>query len=39
MEKVCEELDEAKVEIEKLKAELRAKTDSLENLKRSLNAQ
>ncbi|XP_045833364.1 uncharacterized protein At4g38062-like [Trifolium pratense] len=39
MDKVCEVLDEAKVEIEKLKAELRAKTDSLENLKRSLNAQ
>ncbi|KAK2354682.1 hypothetical protein QL285_092168 [Trifolium repens] len=39
MDKVSEELDEAKVEIEKLKAELRAKTDSLENLKRSLKAQ
>ncbi|XP_004509693.1 uncharacterized protein At4g38062 [Cicer arietinum] len=39
MDKVYEELDEAKTEIEKLKAELRAKTDSLENLKRSLNAQ
>ncbi|KEH20138.1 hypothetical protein MtrunA17_Chr8g0367551 [Medicago truncatula] len=39
MEKVYEELDEAKSEIDKLKAELRAKSDSLENLKRSLNAQ
>lgn len=39
MDKVYEELDEAKAEIEKLKAELRAKTASLENLKRSLNEQ
>jgi len=39
MEKVYEELDEAKTEIERLKGELRAKSDSLENLKRSLNAQ
>ncbi|KAJ1442168.1 hypothetical protein SESBI_00982 [Sesbania bispinosa] len=37
--KIYEELDEAKTEIEKLKAELRTKTDSLENLKRSHNAQ
>ncbi|KAG5138039.1 hypothetical protein JHK82_022770 [Glycine max] len=39
MEKVYEELDEAKAEIEELKAQLRAKTDSLENLKKSHNAQ
>ncbi|KAK7317690.1 hypothetical protein RJT34_02124 [Clitoria ternatea] len=39
MEKVYEELDETKAKIEELKAELRAKTDSLENLKRSHNAQ
>ncbi|KAI4314417.1 hypothetical protein L6164_027329 [Bauhinia variegata] len=39
MDKVYEELDEAKAEIEKLKAELRGKTDSLENLKKSHNAQ
>ncbi|CAK8561802.1 unnamed protein product [Lathyrus sativus] len=39
MEKVYEELDDAKSEIDKLKAELRSKSDSLENLKRSLNAQ
>ncbi|KAI5419298.1 uncharacterized protein At4g38062 [Lathyrus oleraceus] len=39
MEKVYEELDEKKSEIDKLKAELRSKSDSLENLKRSLNAQ
>ncbi|TKY58713.1 hypothetical protein E2542_SST15782 [Spatholobus suberectus] len=39
MDKVYEELDEAKAEIEELKAELRAKTDSLENLKKSHNAQ
>ena len=39
MEKVYEELEEAKSEIDKLKAELRSKSDSVENLKRSLNAQ
>nr|KYP40892.1 Uncharacterized protein At4g38062 family [Cajanus cajan] len=39
MAKVYEELDEAKAEIEELKAELRAKTDSFENLKKSYNAQ
>ncbi|KAK7250624.1 hypothetical protein RIF29_33169 [Crotalaria pallida] len=39
MDKVYEELDEAKAEIERLKAELRAKTDSLENIKKSHNAQ
>ncbi|XP_058775125.1 uncharacterized protein At4g38062 [Vicia villosa] len=39
MEKVYEELDEAKSEIDKLKAELRTKSDSIENLKRSLNVQ
>ncbi|XP_061364784.1 uncharacterized protein At4g38062 [Gastrolobium bilobum] len=38
MDKVYEELDEAKAEIENLKAELRAKTDSLDNLKKSHNA-
>ncbi|KAE9614470.1 hypothetical protein Lalb_Chr05g0228511 [Lupinus albus] len=35
MDKVYEELDEAKTEIEKLKAELRDKTDSFERLKKS----
>ncbi|BAT75082.1 hypothetical protein LR48_Vigan01g148000 [Vigna angularis] len=39
MGKVYEELDDAKAEIEELKAELRAKTDLLENLKKSHNAQ
>ncbi|QCD81993.1 uncharacterized protein At4g38062 [Vigna unguiculata] len=39
MDKVYEELDEAKAEIEELKAELRTKTDLLENLKKSHNAQ
>ena len=39
MDKVYEELDEAKAEVDKFKAELRAKTDSLENLKKSHNAQ
>lgn len=39
MDKVYEELDEAKAEIQELKAALRAKTDSLENLKKSHNAQ
>ncbi|KAK7361358.1 hypothetical protein VNO77_03412 [Canavalia gladiata] len=39
MDKVYKELDEAKAEIEELKAEVRAKTDSLENLKKSHNAQ
>ncbi|XP_027348110.1 uncharacterized protein At4g38062 [Abrus precatorius] len=39
MEKVYEELDEAKTEIERIKAELRAQTDSHENLKKSHNAQ
>ncbi|CAJ1940249.1 unnamed protein product [Sphenostylis stenocarpa] len=39
MDKVYEELDEAKAEIEKLRAELRAKTDSLENLKKFYNSQ
>ncbi|MED6132068.1 hypothetical protein PIB30_015857 [Stylosanthes scabra] len=39
MDKVYEELDEVKAEVDRLKAELRAKTDSLENLKRSHNAQ
>jgi len=39
MGKVYEELDEAKAEIEELKAELRGKIDLLENLKKSHNAQ
>ncbi|KAG4921439.1 hypothetical protein GLYMA_18G147000v4 [Glycine max] len=39
MDKVYEELDEAKAKIEELKEELRAKTDSLENWKKSHNAQ
>ncbi|XP_028802801.1 uncharacterized protein At4g38062 [Neltuma alba] len=39
MDKAYEELDDAKAEIETLKAELRSKTDSLENLKRFQNAQ
>ncbi|KAK7346056.1 hypothetical protein VNO80_20569 [Phaseolus coccineus] len=39
MAKVYEELDEAKAEIEELKAELRGKIDLLENLKKSHNAQ
>lgn len=39
MDQVYEELDDAKAEIERLKAELRSKTDSLENLKKFQNAQ
>ncbi|KAK7386728.1 hypothetical protein VNO78_27063 [Psophocarpus tetragonolobus] len=39
MDNIYEELDDAKAEIEELKAELRAKTDLLENLKKSHNAQ
>ncbi|KAF7829282.1 putative basic helix loop helix protein [Senna tora] len=39
MEQVYEELDDAKAEIEKLKAELRGKTDSLENFKKFQNVQ
>ncbi|KAL2349017.1 hypothetical protein Fmac_003017 [Flemingia macrophylla] len=36
---VYEEMEKAKAEIEKLKAELRDKTNSLQNLKKSYNAQ
>ncbi|XP_054823765.1 uncharacterized protein At4g38062 [Prosopis cineraria] len=39
MDKAYEELDDTKAEIERLKAELRSKTDSLENLKQFQNAQ
>ena len=39
MERVCEELDEAKAEIEKLKVEYRNKAESSENFKKAYNEQ
>ncbi|XP_015890547.3 uncharacterized protein At4g38062 isoform X1 [Ziziphus jujuba] len=39
MDKVYEELDEAKAEIEKLRAEYRGKTEAYENLKKAHNEQ
>lgn len=39
MDKIYEELDDAKTEIDKLRAETRAKAQLLESLKRSYNKQ
>ncbi|CAL1377502.1 unnamed protein product [Linum trigynum] len=39
MERLCEELDEAKAEIERLRGDLKSKSQSFDNLKRSHNDQ
>ncbi|KAJ8765575.1 hypothetical protein K2173_014697 [Erythroxylum novogranatense] len=39
MERICEELDEAKLEIERLKAHLKGKVDLSENLRKACNEQ